>query len=249
MERTQDKCGRRVSRLHAFQYFGPGTIEAKEEQAEVGIAYELAVFGLRFSAKESYWARISQRRGGLREGEKLIKQPKARSQSRCSEINGQLHRWQLLQVLHKFRFSQPYPSKDTIPAGMVLELAVTGSHSLVYKANKQIVEHLLQARVPAHGPDFSFGMVPSAAGGRPHPPDPNLDPIAIYSRALQAYTLRLWTESLRAVEERRAQKENSKLVHQAGRRTQKEMSKVAHQADLALKKQKKVKRGSATTTS
>ncbi|KAJ7757525.1 hypothetical protein B0H16DRAFT_1536924 [Mycena metata] len=77
-------------------------------------------------------------------------------------------------------------------------------------------------------------MVPSAAGGRPHPPDHNLDPIAIYSRALQAYTLRLWTESLKAVEERRAQKE---------------IPKVAHQADLALKKRKKVRRSSATTTS
>ncbi|KAF7347371.1 hypothetical protein MVEN_01492900 [Mycena venus] len=52
-------------------------------------------------------------------------------------------------------------------------------------------------------------MVPSATRPHSRPPDEDaVDPIALYSRALQAYTLRLWTESLKAVEERRAQKES-----------------------------------------
>ncbi|KAJ6544014.1 hypothetical protein B0H19DRAFT_1169334 [Mycena capillaripes] len=62
-------------------------------------------------------------------------------------------------------------------------------------------------------------MGPSFAG-RPHPPDDAaLDPIALYSRALQAYTLRLWTESLKAVEERRAQKENSGAIPRMKKRS------------------------------
>lgn len=47
----------------------------------------------------------------------------------------------------------------------------------------------------------------ASASGRPHSPHPDegtLDPMTLYARALQAYTLRLWTESLKAVEERRA---------------------------------------------
>ncbi|KAJ7635862.1 hypothetical protein B0H17DRAFT_1217255 [Mycena rosella] len=49
-------------------------------------------------------------------------------------------------------------------------------------------------------------MTPSAAGRPPpldEPPANGIDPLALYSRALHAYTLRLWTESLKAVEERR----------------------------------------------
>ncbi|KAF7337714.1 hypothetical protein MSAN_02245000 [Mycena sanguinolenta] len=51
-------------------------------------------------------------------------------------------------------------------------------------------------------------MVPSASRPQPHPPDEAAaNPITLYSRALQAYTLRLWTETLKAEEERCAQKE------------------------------------------
>ncbi|KAJ7455916.1 hypothetical protein B0H11DRAFT_2244264 [Mycena galericulata] len=63
------------------------------------------------------------------------------------------------------------------------------------------------------------------AAGRTHPHDDAavdvLDPIALYSRALQTYTLRLWTESLKAAEERR--------------RTKKEAARAVHH-DLKLKK-------------
>ncbi|KAJ6486084.1 hypothetical protein C8R47DRAFT_1321017 [Mycena vitilis] len=52
-------------------------------------------------------------------------------------------------------------------------------------------------------------MVPSPAASpagrpRPQPPDEDDSPLTLYARALQDYTLRLWTESLKAVEERRA---------------------------------------------
>ncbi|KAJ6520319.1 hypothetical protein C8R45DRAFT_1086194 [Mycena sanguinolenta] len=51
-------------------------------------------------------------------------------------------------------------------------------------------------------------MVPSAGRPNPRPPDEAaVHPITLYSRALQAYTLRLWTETLKAMEERRAQQE------------------------------------------
>ncbi|KAJ7242596.1 hypothetical protein B0H12DRAFT_1132305 [Mycena haematopus] len=54
-------------------------------------------------------------------------------------------------------------------------------------------------------------MVPSASRPNPRPPDEAaVDAIILYSRALQAYTLRLWTETLKATEERRAQKERER---------------------------------------
>lgn len=74
---------------------------------------------------------------------------------------------------------------------------------------------------------FPFATILSSmthsAAGRAHPRDEtSLDPLAIYSRALQEYTLRLWTESLKAVEERR--------------RTKKEDSGTVRHADLKLKR-------------
>ncbi|KAJ6611467.1 hypothetical protein B0H10DRAFT_2056078, partial [Mycena sp. CBHHK59/15] len=49
---------------------------------------------------------------------------------------------------------------------------------------------------------LSLAMHPTATGWPHHDESPTY-PLALYSRALQAYTLRLWMESLRAVEETR----------------------------------------------
>ncbi|KAK7063761.1 hypothetical protein R3P38DRAFT_2820194 [Favolaschia claudopus] len=70
-------------------------------------------------------------------------------------------------------------------------------------------------------------MGPSASRPNPRPPDDEEEhnSIALYNRALQAYTLRLWTESLKAVEEKRIEEEEEScpaLVAAAELRTPKQ---------------------------